>query len=146
MSLNQVTLIGNLGKDPVRHVFPDGAVISQFSVATSEKWNDRNGQRQERTEWHNIVVFGKMAEACQKYLAKGRQVCVTGSIRTRTWDDQDGIKRYRVEIRARNVQFLGSVTNGNGNGNGNSHTSIPAQEEVPALPEAEIPQDEDLPF
>src|SRR5690349_10117029 len=93
--VNKVILVGNLGADP------------DMRYAPSESWNDKNGQRQERTEWHRIVVWGKRAEVCSKYLSKGRQVFVEGRIQTRTYDDKDGNKRYITEIIANDVQFLG---------------------------------------
>jgi single-strand DNA-binding protein len=86
---------------------PSGQGVCELRLATSESWNDKNGQRQERTEWHRIVVWGKRAEVCSKYLSKGRQVYVEGRIQTRTYDDKDGNKRYITEIIAADVQFLG---------------------------------------
>lgn len=107
--VNKVILVGRLGKDPeVRQISPSQTVC-QFSVATSENWMDKAGQKQERTEWHNIVVWGKIAEICGKYLAKGRQVYVEGRLQTRSWEDQQGQKRYTTEIVANTVQFLGSA-------------------------------------
>jgi single-strand DNA-binding protein len=105
--VNKVILVGNLGADPDMRYTPSGQGVCELRVATSESWNDKNGQRQERTEWHRIVVWGKRAEVCSKYLAKGRQVYVEGRIQTRTYDDKDGNKRYITEIIAADVQFLG---------------------------------------
>ena len=105
--VNKVILIGNLGKDPEIRFTPNGKAMAKFSVATTEKWTDTQGQKQERTEWHNIVVWGKQAETCGQYLNKGRQVFVEGSIRTRSYDDRDGNKKYITEIVARDVRFLG---------------------------------------
>jgi single-strand DNA-binding protein len=107
MSVNKVILVGNLGKDPEVRYTQTGSAVANFSIATSEQWNDRDGKRQERTEWHNIVVWGKQAESCGQYLAKGRQVYVEGSIRTRSYDDKTGTKRYVTEIVAQRIQFLG---------------------------------------
>src|SRR5205814_10281054 len=107
MSVNKALLIGNLGKDPEVRFTASGRAVARFPVATSEVWNDAEGQRQERTEWHNIVVWGKQAETCGQYLAKGRQVYVEGSIRTRSYDDKNGNKRYVTEIVAQRVRFLG---------------------------------------
>jgi single-strand DNA-binding protein len=108
MSVNKVILVGNLGKDPEVRFTNTGSAVANFSIATSEIWNDREGKRQERTEWHNIVVWGKQAEHCGQYLAKGRQVYVEGSIRTRSYDDKTtGAKRYITEIVAQRIQFLG---------------------------------------
>jgi len=95
---------------------PSGQGVCELRLATSESWNDKNGQRQERTEWHRIVVWGKRAEVCSKYLAKGRQVFVEGRIQTRTYDDKDGNKRYITEIIANDVQFLGGGRDGGGGG------------------------------
>jgi single-strand DNA-binding protein len=101
-------LVGNLGKDPEVRFTNTGSAVANFSIATSEIWNDREGKRQERTEWHNIVVWCKQAEHCGQYLAKGRQVYIEGSIRTRSYDDKTtGAKRYITEIVAQRVQFLG---------------------------------------
>jgi single-strand DNA-binding protein len=108
MSVNKVILVGNLGKDPEVRFTNTGSAVANFSIATSEIWNDREGKRQERTEWHNIVVWGKQAEHCGQYLAKGRQVYIEGSIRTRSYDDKTtGAKRYVTEIVAQRIQFLG---------------------------------------
>jgi single-strand DNA-binding protein len=107
MSVNKVILVGNLGKDPEVRFTNTGNAVANFSIATSEVWNDRDGKRQERTEWHNIVVWGKQAEHCGQYLAKGRQVYIEGSIRTRSYDDKSGNKRYVTEVVAQRVQFLG---------------------------------------
>src|SRR5437870_3301022 len=105
MSVNKALLIGNLGKDPEVRFTASGRAVARFPVATSEVWNDAEGQRQERTEWHNVVVWGKQAETCGQYLAKGRQVYVEGSIRTRPYDDKEGNRRYITEIIAQRVQF-----------------------------------------
>ncbi len=107
MSVNKVILVGNLGRDvEVRHT-PGGSAVAKFSVATNEVWKDKNGQRQEHTEWHNIVAWGKLAEFCGTYLSKGRQVYVEGSTRTRTYDDEKGNRRYFTEVRAQTIQLLG---------------------------------------
>jgi single-strand DNA-binding protein len=105
--LNKVLLIGNLGADPDMRYTPSGAGVCELRVATNESWTDKSGQRQERTEWHRVVVWGKRAELCAKYLTKGRQCYVEGRLRTRSWDDKDGNKRYTTEIVATDVQFLG---------------------------------------
>jgi single-strand DNA-binding protein len=105
--VNKVILVGHLGADPDMRYTPSGQGVCEMRVATSESWNDKNGQRQERTEWHRIVVWGKRAEVCSKYLSKGRQVYVEGRIQTRSYDDKDGNKRYITEIIAQDVQFLG---------------------------------------
>jgi single-strand DNA-binding protein len=110
MSLNKVMILGRLGQDPELKHTPNGMAVANFSVATSESWNDKNtGQKQERTEWHRIVVWGKLAELCGQYLSKGRQVFLEGKIQTRSWDDKEGNKRYTTEIVASTVQFLGAA-------------------------------------
>jgi single-strand DNA-binding protein len=112
--------------------------VARFPVATSEVWNDKDGQRQERTEWHNVVVWGKQGETCGQYLAKGRQVYVEGSIRTRQYDDKDGNKRYITEVIAQRVQFLGG-RGGDAPGRGREQGS----EDMPPAP---LPEDDDIPF
>jgi single-strand DNA-binding protein len=107
MSVNKVILIGNLGKDPEVRFTNSGRAVARFPIATSEVWKDTDGNRQERTEWHNIIVWGKQGETCGQYLAKGRQVFVEGSIRSRSYDDKSGNKRYVTEIVAQNIRFLG---------------------------------------
>lgn len=115
--VNKVILVGNLGADPDMRYTPSGAAVCELRLATNESWNDKNGQRQERTEWHRIVVWGKRAEVVSKYLSKGRQVYVEGRIRTRSWEDKEGNKRYTTEIIANDVQFLGG-RGGGGEGGG----------------------------
>ena len=105
--VNKVIIVGNLGKDPEVRYTPQGQAVANFSVATSEAWNDKSGQKQERTEWHRVVVWGKLGELCGKYLSKGRQAYIEGRLQTRAWDDKDGNKRYTTEIVATTVQFLG---------------------------------------
>jgi len=105
--VNKVLLIGNLGADPEARYTQSGSPVTNFRIATSEKWTSRDGQPQERTEWHRIVTFGRLAEHCRDYLSKGRQVYVEGRIQTRQWEDRDGNKRYTTEIVAQTVQFLG---------------------------------------
>ena len=108
MAVNSVTLIGNLGADPQVHALPSGRSVVNLSLATSERFTDRNGGKQERTEWHRIVAFGKLAETCGQYLSKGRQVYVEGRLTTREYEAKDGSgKRYRTEIVARQIRFLG---------------------------------------
>ncbi len=126
--VNKAILIGNLGSDPEMKYTASGTPLCKFSLATSETFNDRDGNQQERTEWHRVVAWGKLGEICGKYLSKGRQVYIEGSIRTSSWDDQDGNKRYKTEINARDVQFLGGGGGGSGGdsyggggGGGNSH-------------------------
>lgn len=107
--INKVIIVGNLGKDPELRHTPTGQAVCNFSVATSEAWTDKGGQKQERTEWHRVVVWGKLGELCAKYLQKGRQVYLEGKLQTRAWDDKDGQKRYTTEVVGNTVQFLGSA-------------------------------------
>jgi single-strand DNA-binding protein len=110
MSLNRVSIIGHLGQDPELRYLTNGQALGRFSVATDESYTDKEGNRQERTEWHQIAVFGKVAEMCGKYLAKGRQVYVEGRLRTREYEARNnGGKRQRTEIVASRVQFLGTL-------------------------------------
>jgi len=105
--VNKVILIGNLGADPEIRYTPSGAAVANFRIATSDSWTDKQGQRQERTEWHRIVAWNKLAELCGEYLSKGRQVYVEGRLQTRSWDDRDGNKRYMTEVIAQQITFLG---------------------------------------
>ncbi len=106
-SLNKILLIGNLGKDPEIRYTPDGSPVATFSIATSENWTDKNGTRQEHTEWHNIVAWNKLADLSKRFLSKGRQVYVEGRLRTRDWTDRDGNKRRTTEIIATQMVLLG---------------------------------------
>lgn len=106
-SVNKVIVIGNLGDDPEKRVTGSGQAVTTLRIATNERWTDKAGQKQERTEWHRVVVWGPQAENCAQYLAKGRQVYVEGRLQTRQWDDKEGVKRYTTEIVAQRVQFLG---------------------------------------
>jgi len=115
MAVNTVTVIGNLGGDPQTRSLPSGDSVANFSLATTERFTDRSGARQERTEWHRIVAFGKLAETCAQSLGKGRQVYVEGRLTTREYEAKDGSgKRYRTEIVARQVRFLGRQADGAG--------------------------------
>ena len=107
MSVNKVILIGRLGQNPEVRYTPSGAAVANFSVATNESWSDKSGQKQERTEWHKVVVWGKLAELCNQYLAKGRQVYLEGRLQTREWKDKEGQTKYTTEVQAQSVQFLG---------------------------------------
>lgn len=106
--VNKVILVGRLGADPEVKAIGSGSTVARLNIATSESWV-KDGQRQERTEWHRVTVWGKLAEICGKHLAKGRQVYVEGKLQTRQWEDQQGQKRYTTEIVASTVQFLGSA-------------------------------------
>ncbi len=122
MSVNKVILIGRLGQNPEVRYTPSGAAVANFSVATNESWMDKAGQKQERTEWHRIVVWGKTAENCNQYLTKGRQVYVEGRLQTRQWQDKDGQTKYTTEVQAQTVQFLGATQ---GAGAGATHGDRP---------------------
>ncbi len=116
--VNKVILIGNLGADPEVRFTPGGQAVANFRIATSESWNDKNGQKQERTEWHRIVVWGKLAELCGEYLKKGRQCFVEGRLQTREWTDKENRKNYTTEVVASGVTFLGGRDAGEGAGSG----------------------------
>lgn len=117
--LNKVFLVGNLGRDPEVRSTPSGQSVATFSVATSRKWRDRDGNRQEQTEWHNVVCWGKQAEIAGQYLTKGKQVFVEGRLQTRSWDDKNsGEKRYKTEIICENFQMLGGRPGAGGAGGG----------------------------
>lgn len=105
-TVNKVILLGHLGKDPESKSLPSGQKMCSFSIATSEQWKDQSGQKQERTDWHNIVVWAKLAELCETYLQKGSEVYLEGKLSTRSWDDKDGKKQYRTEVTANEVKFI----------------------------------------
>jgi len=107
-SLNKIMLIGHLVKDPEIRYTPDGAPVATFSLATSENWTDKSGTRQERTEWHNIVAWRRLAELSQKYLTKGRQVYIEGRLQSRDWNDREGNKRRTTEVIVTQIVLLGS--------------------------------------
>jgi single-strand DNA-binding protein len=140
--VNKVILIGNLGSDPEVRYTQSGQAVANFNIATSEQWTGKDGQPQERTEWHRIVVWAKQAENCAKYLSKGRQVYVEGRLQTRQWQDRDGNKRYTTEVVATDIQFLGG-------GGGTAAASGPAPEPEPPPPSGGGfggPPDDDIPF
>lgn len=125
--LNKVMLIGRLGRDPENRYSQQGAAVVSFSIATSEKWTDKNtGERQEKTEWHRIVVFGKQAEVCEKYLSKGSQIYIEGRIQTRDYE-KDGQTRYITEIVVSNFQFLGGKKDSQGGGNSQGGNNFQSQ-------------------
>jgi len=107
--VNKVIIVGRLGADPEMKAVGQGSTVTRLNIATSENWVGKDGQKQERTEWHRVVVWGKLAEICGKHLSKGRQVYVEGRLQTRQWEDQQGQKKYTTEIIANTVQFLGSA-------------------------------------
>lgn len=117
--VNKVILVGTLGKDPETKTFPNGGSITNFSIATSESWTDKNsGERKEQTEWHRIVLHNRLGEIAQQYLRKGSKVYIEGSLRTRQWTDQNGQERYTTEIRGDQMQMLDSKNDGGGNQGG----------------------------
>ena len=116
-SINKVIIVGNLGRDPETRYMPDGGAITNISVATTDKWKDKNGEMQEKTEWHRVAFFGKLAEIAGEYLKKGSQVYVEGRLQTRKWQDKDGADKYTTEIVANAMQMLGS-RQGMGGGRG----------------------------
>lgn len=105
--VNKVILIGNLGRDPVLRYMPDGTAVASFNVATTDTWKDKNsGQQQEKTEWHRVVFYGRMAEVCGEYLKKGSRIYVEGKLQTRKWQDSGGQDRYTTEVIGRELQML----------------------------------------
>lgn len=122
MSVNKVILVGNLGKDPEVRYTPSGTAVASFSMATTERYKDRDGNQQEKTEWHNIIAWRQLAEICGKFLHKGKQVYIEGKLTTRSYDDRDGNKRYVTEIVADQMQMLGSKDDG-------QRTTQPAQQQ-----------------
>ncbi|HEX9813357.1 MAG TPA: single-stranded DNA-binding protein [Myxococcota bacterium] len=106
-SVNKVILVGNLGRDPELRYIPSGQAVANFTLATNERWRDKDGNNQERTEWHRIVVWGKSAENCAQFLQKGRSVYIEGKLQTQEWEDKEGNKRKTTEVVAQTVQFLG---------------------------------------
>ena len=132
-SINKVILIGNLGRDPEVRYTQGGSAVANLNLATNEVWNDKSGQKQERTEWHRVVVWGKQAEIAKEYLTKGRQVYVEGSLQTRQWEDKDGQKRYTTEIRCQRFVMLG------GRGEGARTASEPEMPPDPAYNDENIP-------
>ena len=148
-SLNKVMLIGRLGKDPEVRYTTDGSAVANFSLAISESFADKSGTRQERTEWHNIVAWGKLADLSKRFLVKGRQVYIEGRIRTREWDDKDGNKRRTTEVIANQMVLLGSRSEGMEGGGLAQQRGAPAAEpglaSSPGLADVEI-TDDDIPF
>ena len=140
-SINKVILVGNLGRDPEVRYTQNGNAVANLNLATNEVWNDKSGQRQERTEWHRIVVWGKQAEIAKEYLTKGRQIYVEGSLQTRQWEDKDGQKRYTTEIRCQRFLMLG----GRG-GEGRSESVAGSGAAEPEMPPDMSYSDEDIPF
>jgi len=148
-SVNKVILVGNLGKDPEIRYTNASIPVASFSLATTEYYKDKNGNRQEITEWHNIVAWRNLAELSEKFLKKGRQLYVEGKLRTRSWDDKDGNKRYTTEVIADNFVLLGKKEGDTGQENGQPKVEAYPQEaagvEQTPTPD-QIPIDDDLPF
>ena len=143
-SVNKVILVGNLGRDAELRFTPGGAAVSTINMATTEVWNDKGGQRQEKTEWHRVVLWGKTAESLSEYLTKGKQIYVEGRLQTRQWDDKDGNKRYTTEIRADRIVLLGGG-GGRGAPMASGDRGMESMAGVPADAGAPL-TDDDIPF
>ena len=145
-SVNKVILVGNLGRDAELRYTPGGAAVATLNLATTEVWNDKGGQRQEKTEWHRVILWGKQAETLQEYLTKGKQIYVEGRLQTRQWDDKDGNKKYTTEIKADRVTLLSSGGGGGGRsvdrGERGGHAPHGGGDEPPMEPIT----DDDIPF
>ena len=141
--LNKAILIGNLGRDPEVRYTPGGLAVANFSMATSETWTNKEGEKETRTEWHRIVAWGKLGEICGEYLSKGKQIYIEGRIQTREWEDKEGNKRYTTEITASQMLMLGSRESA-----GESRPSPSSDMDSPNLPEPPISKtkDDDIPF
>ena len=141
-SVNKVILVGNLGKDAEVRVTPGGQSVASFSMATTENWTSKEGEKKEQTEWHRIVLWGKQAESLQEYLVKGKQIYVEGRLQTRQWDDKEGNKRYTTEIKADRITLLGGGGGrSSGMDRGGSHPAGGPDE-----PPMEPITDDDIPF
>ena len=138
-SLNKVILIGNLGQDPEVRFTPQGTAVTNLSVATNESWKDQSGEMQDRTEWHRIVMYGRMAETASEYMKKGQMVYVEGRLHTREWEDQNQIKRKTTEIRCDNFTMLGRRSDA-------PQGTNPENPAPPSKPKPETDGDDDLPF
>ncbi len=141
-SVNKVILVGNLGRDAELRYTAGGAAVATLNLATTEVWNDKGGQRQEKTEWHRVVLWGKQAETLAEYLTKGKQIYVEGRIQTRQWEDKDGQKRYTTEVRGDRVVLLSS---GGGRGRSTERDDTGGGIEEPPAPGGEV-TDDDIPF
>ncbi|MGQ0579098.1 MAG: single-stranded DNA-binding protein [Betaproteobacteria bacterium] len=131
-SVNKVILIGNLGRDPEVRYMPSGDAVANISIATTETWKDKNGEKQEKTEWHRVAMFGKTAEIAGEYLKKGSQVYIEGRLETRKWTDKEGQERTTTEIRADRMQMLGSRSGG-------SERMTPPEDDTPRAAAAPAP-------
>jgi len=135
MNFNKAIILGNLTRDPDSRTLPSGQPVVNFSIATNRVYTDQGGNKQQTVEFHNVVVFGKLADICSRYLNKGKMVLIEGRIQTRSWQGQDGVKRYRTEIVAENIQ-LGPR---GGEATSPSAPTQPAQEEIPIIETEELP-------
>lgn len=160
--LNKVMLIGNLGADPETRFTQDGTCVCNLRIATTEKFKNRNGERQERTEWHRVVMWGKLGEIANQYLSKGSRVYIEGKIETRKWQNRDGNDQYTTEIRANEMKMLGGGTGAGGGASGNQNqggSSFPSQggggggsapknnDPFASTPDfGDVPVDDDIPF
>jgi single-strand DNA-binding protein len=147
--VNKVIIVGRLGADPEVKAVGQGSTVTRLNVATSENWMGKDGQKQERTEWHRIVVWGKLAEICGKHLSKGRQVYIEGRLQTRSWEDPQGQKKYATEIVANTVQFLGGASGERGENAGASNSRSSSGEDFGFQdfgPEPSFNSSDDIPF
>ncbi|MFK7895074.1 MAG: single-stranded DNA-binding protein [Myxococcota bacterium] len=144
--VNKAILVGNLGRDPELRHTPNGQAVVNFTLATSETWTDKSGEKVERTEWHRIVVWGKTAEMCNQYLSKGRTVYVEGRIQTREWEDKEGAKRYTTEINANTVNFIGPRSDGGGGGRSGGDYNPSGGGGGGGSVDMAAPADDDIPF
>ncbi len=135
--VNRALLIGRLGADPEVRYTPDGAMVTSFRLATDEQWKDKAGEKVQKTEWHRIVTFGKLAEICGNYLSKGKMVFVEGRIQTRSWEDKEGNKRYTTEIIATDMRMLDSK--GTGKAQDANTDATPSYHGGDSLPEDDVP-------
>jgi single-strand DNA-binding protein len=133
--VNKAILIGRLGKDPEVRYTPDGTMVTNFNLATDEQWKDKSGEKVQKTEWHRIVAFGKLAEICGNYLVKGKLIFVEGRIQTRSWEDKEGVKRFTTEIIANNMQMLDSK----GQAKNDSSPAEPVSSGSGNAPEDDVP-------
>ncbi len=140
-SVNKVILVGNLGRDAEVRFTPSGAAVANFSIATTEVWNDKSGQKQEKTEWHKVVLWGKAAEALKDYLVKGKQIYVEGRLETRKWE-KDGVERYTTEVKADKITLLGGGGGGGGSRSMDRSMGQSGGDESPMEPIT----DDDIPF
>ena len=144
--INKVILVGRLGKDPEVRSTPGGQTVTKFTVATDERYTDKNGEKQERTEWHNIVAWARLGEICGQYLRKGKLVYIEGSIRTDSWDDKEtGQKKYRTEIIARDMKMLDRRGDEGSSGGGGGYTGARKGGGTTAGPDV-MDDDEEVPF